>query len=99
MCTIVPTRLNFSYKTLISAGHFDGTMRFPFTRIMARIRRDCKHGRTESELAVYLKDVHASDAQERLARVFGLILRATKRSKENTSTEEGADHLKKEEQR
>ncbi len=51
-----------------------------------------KHQRLEAEME------HGSvpDVQKRLARAFDLILRAAKRSKEDTSTEEGADHLKKE---
>ena len=98
MCTVVPTRLNFSYETTTSIGHFDGTMCFPFTRIMARTRADCKRGRTQSELAVYLKDVHAPDAQESVARAFELILRAAARGDENTSPEEEATRLKKEKQ-
>ncbi len=81
-------------------------MRFPFTRIMARRRRDCKHGRAESELAVYLKDVRAPDAQDRLARAYDLVLRAAARAEvdEPCSASDGADepsqgHPKPEEER
>lgn len=49
-------------------------------------------------LTVRLHRMPAPDAAERLLLAYELLLRAAKRSKEDTSTEEGADHLKKEEQ-
>ena len=80
---------NFSYENLALDGHFDGSMRIPFTQIMAETGRHSKRNKVEPDLRIRVEHIPAPDVQERLARTFLLILQAAARADGDVAQREG----------